>query len=210
MSCEHLDFSAQVDVFRRTDTGKPDAKVVGFSADVKIACSHCGIPFHFLGVDPGVSVNRPMVSPDATELRVAIDPGPRELRKDLVAEFVRKGPEIPPDWADQNNPAAFHRCIDWDRMIKELEEWTPEQRTARFHEYLEVLGSILLRLLYYTSFGKGEFSAKTFKNPVTGKDGIVVVSIGRTMAAFDEIAANLQEAGDEPDDGMLDITELEM
>lgn len=68
-TCEHHEFSAQVNVARIEDKG-------GFYADVTINCIECGTPFRFLGVKGGLSPNEPRCDPFALELRAPIMPGP--------------------------------------------------------------------------------------------------------------------------------------
>lgn len=67
MSCAHENFQAQVDVNRIIDTGR-------FSADVRIHCSDCGLPFEFLGLEPGLHPAAARVSVDGREARLAIAP----------------------------------------------------------------------------------------------------------------------------------------
>lgn len=66
--CQHLDFAAQVNVARITDTGR-------FMAEVTIQCAVCGLSFHFLGMPAGLHPTEPTVNPDATEARLPIAPG---------------------------------------------------------------------------------------------------------------------------------------
>lgn len=72
MACAHMNFSAMVKVARLEDTGR-------FYADVTVACAECALPFHFITPDYGLRNDRPAASPDATELRCPIGPGPAEL-----------------------------------------------------------------------------------------------------------------------------------
>lgn len=44
-------------------------------ADVTVSCSECQTPFHFVGVQYGLSFKFPRVGADATELRIPIEPG---------------------------------------------------------------------------------------------------------------------------------------
>lgn len=68
--CPHKNFEAVVAVARIGDGPIPDA----YSAGVTIKCTDCDEPFRFIGVPAGLSSNRPMVSPDETELRAPIRP----------------------------------------------------------------------------------------------------------------------------------------
>ena len=65
--CEHQNFEADVQVNRIEDIGR-------FSADVRVKCMDCGVPFRFIGLPSGVDVNSPTVSIDATEGRFPIAP----------------------------------------------------------------------------------------------------------------------------------------
>lgn len=78
--CPHEDFHAAVDVNRLEDTG-------GFIVDVRIYCRQCQLPFSFVGFPAGLSFGRPMVSVDATELHLPIEPGPQPLNTDLRFEM---------------------------------------------------------------------------------------------------------------------------
>lgn len=69
MDCKHEELRASVAVNRLEDSG-------GFMADVKVACTQCGILFHFPGYEFGFSFHGPRVSIDGTELRTPIAPGP--------------------------------------------------------------------------------------------------------------------------------------
>lgn len=78
------EFGVTVAIARMEDTGR-------FSADIRVQCARCGEPFRFLGVSPGVSWRRPMVSADGLELRAPIEPqGEPRL-------FVRSAVEMPPE-----------------------------------------------------------------------------------------------------------------
>ena len=71
--CRHESFSVKARVGRLTDTdGGP---VTGYTADIKVECDECHLPFHWVGVPLGLSPNRPMVSADGLELRAPIAPG---------------------------------------------------------------------------------------------------------------------------------------
>lgn len=70
--CQHERFEARVDTTRLTSA--PGGPVTGYTADVRIRCAQCGMPFRFLGLKPGASPTQPMVSVDATEARLPIAP----------------------------------------------------------------------------------------------------------------------------------------
>lgn len=65
--CPHMNFTAQVNVARIEDKG-------AFAADVTIRCFDCGIPFQFLGLEPGLDMQGARVSIDGLEARLAICP----------------------------------------------------------------------------------------------------------------------------------------
>ena len=65
--CEHLNFTANVDVNRLVDSGR-------FQADVRIRCVDCGVPMRFIGLPAGLDLNGAAVSVDGTEGRFAIAP----------------------------------------------------------------------------------------------------------------------------------------
>ena len=70
--CPHMNFRADVRVGRLTD--KEGGPVTGYSADVKIHCTECGLPFRFLGLAAGYHYAEPRVSIDATALRAPLEP----------------------------------------------------------------------------------------------------------------------------------------
>jgi len=80
--CEHKSMSATVDLTRLTDV--PDGPVTGYTADLRVHCEDCGLPFHFPETVP-VGMSLPqldpslggtiMRSPDGDELRMPIYPG---------------------------------------------------------------------------------------------------------------------------------------
>lgn len=71
--CAHMNFKAQVNVFRLTDSAD-ESKVNGYTAEIRINCIECDLPFEFIGVDAGMMPTKPMASVDAQELRVPIRP----------------------------------------------------------------------------------------------------------------------------------------
>lgn len=71
-ACQHMNFRANVDVARLSDTeGGP---ITGYSASIGIVCTDCGLPFRFLGLQAGSHYAEPRVSVDATELRAPLEP----------------------------------------------------------------------------------------------------------------------------------------
>jgi hypothetical protein len=75
MDCQHLNFSAIVDVHRLLDDAD-QSKVVGYASEIKINCADCGLPFVFKGLPAGVSItnSNAMVSMDGKELRAPLKP----------------------------------------------------------------------------------------------------------------------------------------
>lgn len=72
MSCQHENFRAQVDVHRLLPKeGMPAAH---YSADVRVNCEQCGLPFRFRCTRVGLSYDDPTVSVDGQELRVSVQP----------------------------------------------------------------------------------------------------------------------------------------
>jgi len=70
--CDHMNFSAEVDVHRLTrDEGGP---VTGYMADVRVRCLKCGKPFQFLGLPAGVDTQSATVSVDGLEAHLALCP----------------------------------------------------------------------------------------------------------------------------------------
>lgn len=74
MKCLHENFAANVDV-NRVMKNESDKIPSGYMADIRIKCMDCGLPFEFVGVpDCGMMFDKPMLSPDAQELRQPIKP----------------------------------------------------------------------------------------------------------------------------------------
>lgn len=72
MSCEHENFTADVVVARMPS--KEGGPIERYSADVRIKCDQCGLPFRFIGLPCGIDLNGAAVSIDGTEARLAIAP----------------------------------------------------------------------------------------------------------------------------------------
>lgn len=84
MTCEHKDFEAKVAVARLEDTGR-------FMCDVRIHCTECGVPFQFLGLEPGLDLDGARVSVDGLEANIAICPkGLRPSPLQRIAYGVEK------------------------------------------------------------------------------------------------------------------------
>ena len=65
--CQHEAFSAKVNVARLEDKGL-------FMAEIRVVCDQCGIPFQFLGLEPGLDLQGARVSIDGLEANLAICP----------------------------------------------------------------------------------------------------------------------------------------
>lgn len=76
--CEHKNFGAQVNVHRIVEN-ESSALVIGYTADITVKCVDCDTPFHFRGVETGVSPKVPKCSVDGLELRAPIAPGKVKL-----------------------------------------------------------------------------------------------------------------------------------
>lgn len=70
--CEHMEFAAEVGVNRLT--AKDGGPVTSYMAEVRIKCVKCGLPFQFLGLEPGVDLGGARVSLDGLEANIAIAP----------------------------------------------------------------------------------------------------------------------------------------
>jgi hypothetical protein len=65
--CEHKEFKACVAVARLEDVGR-------FMAEITVHCAECGLPFQFLGLEPGIDTDGARVSLDGLEANIAICP----------------------------------------------------------------------------------------------------------------------------------------
>lgn len=75
VDCQHNNFITEAKVIRLTDVeGGP---VTGYSADIKIRCADCSMPFRFLGLNVGYSTREPHTDVAGGELRIPIKPGVR-------------------------------------------------------------------------------------------------------------------------------------
>lgn len=85
MTCKHEDFSASVTVHRITNSEGSD--VIGYMADVEVACAHCNEPFAFIGPPVGQLPDEPGISVDALQLRAPIRPASSPLLAGGLAGF---------------------------------------------------------------------------------------------------------------------------
>ncbi len=67
-NCAHEAFATQAKVARLEDSGK-------FLLELLVQCTECNLPFHFVGVERGLSFVGPMAGVDLLELRIPIAPG---------------------------------------------------------------------------------------------------------------------------------------
>jgi hypothetical protein len=70
--CDHPAFVASVNVTRLTATD--DGPITGYSADIRIKCGRCGLPFRFLGAPGGLYPAHPTTSLIGDELRAPLAP----------------------------------------------------------------------------------------------------------------------------------------
>jgi hypothetical protein len=70
MTCEHMDFQANVEVNRLVKEGTGELE--GLSVDVRAVCVACNEPviFHGQGITVGMLSDRPCISVDGAELRI--------------------------------------------------------------------------------------------------------------------------------------------
>lgn len=72
VDCDHMNFRAEVRVGRLTDT--EGGRVTSYTANVRVECAECKLPFRFMGLPAGSHPTEPRVSVDAIELRAPIEP----------------------------------------------------------------------------------------------------------------------------------------
>lgn len=65
--CQHMNFAATVNVARLEDSGR-------FMAGIRVRCAECGLPFQFLGLEPGIDPRDARVSVDGLEANIGICP----------------------------------------------------------------------------------------------------------------------------------------
>lgn len=70
--CPHMQFRTITRVGRLSDVeGGP---ITGYTAEIKVECVDCGLPFRFRGLAAGSHFAEPRVSADGTELRAPLEP----------------------------------------------------------------------------------------------------------------------------------------
>ena len=67
-----MNFAARVNVFRLSD--KEGGPINGYLAEITVSCAECGLPFQFLGLEPGVDTHGARVGIDGLEARIALSP----------------------------------------------------------------------------------------------------------------------------------------
>lgn len=77
MGCPHIELATRCDVVQRDDIR---------TLEIEVQCVKCAAPFHFVGVDQGVSFRRPMTSIDGTMLLAPIKPGPTDAQPVQIFE----------------------------------------------------------------------------------------------------------------------------
>jgi hypothetical protein len=83
-TCAHEHFQCVARVGRLSEVdGGP---ITGYTADITICCADCGLPFEFLGMEPGSSPVAPRCSIDAAEARLPI--APRGMRMNPLQQMA--------------------------------------------------------------------------------------------------------------------------
>lgn len=86
--CVHENFDVVTRVVRVTRSDE-DPTVIGWRADVHVACMDCKEAFVFLGLPVGMVADRPTVSADGKELRAVIAP-------ESLVKLLKQTPAEPP------------------------------------------------------------------------------------------------------------------
>lgn len=101
-ACPHVELVTRVDVIDRGSVR---------SLEIEVQCTKCGVPFHFVGVDQGLSFRRPMASADGLMLRAPIMPGKTDTQpvqtfevrpEELTTETESSAEESEPINKDEN------------------------------------------------------------------------------------------------------------
>jgi hypothetical protein len=71
--CQHVELEHKVEINQMKP--KEGGGISTHELSIKVQCAHCGVPFHFTGVDQGTSFRRPMADHRSVELRAPIGPG---------------------------------------------------------------------------------------------------------------------------------------
>lgn len=93
--CLHENFEAAVEVIRlQPKEGEP---VDGFTANVRVTCAKCRVPFRWLGLGVGDSPIEPLTDVEGLELRAPITPQGETLIANRPAFRINaRGPGGPP------------------------------------------------------------------------------------------------------------------
>lgn len=88
MTCLHESFrcSANVGGLSQVEGGP----ITGYTVDIMIECTQCGLPFRFIGLAAGNSPDGPRVSVDGKELRAPLEPATHQ-KFAAVAEYRIRG-----------------------------------------------------------------------------------------------------------------------
>lgn len=89
--CEHRQFKAVVCV-NRLQISETDQRIGGYSADIRIECADCQLPFEFVGIPCGYLHDRPAASWNFQELRTPIIPRGERLPEMQRLGFLVKPP----------------------------------------------------------------------------------------------------------------------
>lgn len=74
-ACEHENFHTEVGVHRLTNCRMPTGgPIIGYTADISIACVDCGERFRWIGLPLGVSGQWPTVSIDGHTMHAPLRP----------------------------------------------------------------------------------------------------------------------------------------
>jgi hypothetical protein len=88
MSCEHMNFRADVKVGRLKESDTSDV-IVMFVAEVQVKCAECGQPFEFIGIPMGFAHFEPRCSIDGLTANMPIKPVGAVMAMDLPSYGVR-------------------------------------------------------------------------------------------------------------------------
>ena len=65
--CKHVNLHGHLHITHLEDIGR-------YTADVRVHCKDCGLPFRFIGLPAGLDLDGATVSVDGTEVRFAMAP----------------------------------------------------------------------------------------------------------------------------------------
>jgi hypothetical protein len=71
-TCKHENFQCEARIGRLShEEGGP---ITGYTAEIRVKCTECGLPFRFIGLAAGSHYASPTVSIDGEELHAPIEP----------------------------------------------------------------------------------------------------------------------------------------